>query len=65
MLGYLETIFTADMYDEFLDRLSQVTAEDVRRVARTYFAEHNRTVGWFIPTDDEEAESTDGSEEVA
>jgi zinc protease len=65
MLGYLETIFTADMYDEFLDRLSRVTAEDVRRVARTYFAEHNRTVGWFIPTDDEEAESTDGSEEVA
>ena len=50
MLGYLETIFTADMYDEILDKLSQVSADDVRRVARTYFAEHNRTVGWFIPT---------------
>jgi zinc protease len=65
MLGYLETIFTADMYDDFLDRLSHVTAEDVRRVARTYFAEHNRTIGWFIPTEEEQAQSTEKGEEVA
>ena len=65
MLGYLETIFTADMYDEFLNRLSQVTAEDVRRVARTYFAEHNRTVGWFIPTDEEQPQNIETIEEVA
>jgi zinc protease len=54
MLGYLETIFTADMYDDFLDNLSRVTADDVRRVARSYLADRNRTVGWFIPTDEEE-----------
>jgi len=65
MLGYLETIFTADIYDEFLDKLSQVTAEDVRRVARTYFAEHNRTVGWFIPTEEDQPESAVNGEEVA
>jgi zinc protease len=65
MLGYLETIFTADMYDEILDKLSQVSADDVRRVARTYFAEHNRTVGWFIPTEDEQVAGASGAEEVA
>ena len=50
MLGFLESIFTADAYDEALDRLAAVTPEDVRRVAREYLIEKNRTVGWFIPT---------------
>ena len=68
MLGYLESIYSADMYDEFLDKLSQVTADDVRRVARTYLAEDNRTVGWFIPIDEEEEQPSDSAvsaEEVA
>ena len=62
MLGYLETIFSADMYDEFLDNLSRVTADDVRRVARTYLAEHNRTVGWFIPTEEGDAQQPEGAQ---
>ena len=33
------------------DRLQKVTVEDVRRVAKTYFVPHNRTVGTFVPTD--------------
>jgi zinc protease len=33
------------------DRLEAVTAEDVNRVAKTYFQRHNRTVGLFIPQD--------------
>lgn len=33
------------------DRISQVTAADVNRVAQTYFPEYNRTVGIFYPTD--------------
>jgi zinc protease len=33
------------------DRISQVTAADVNRVAQTYFPEYNRTVGVFYPTD--------------
>ncbi len=32
-----------------LDRLSKVSPEDVRRVARTYLGEDNRTVGVFKP----------------
>ena len=31
------------------DRVQQVTVEDVKRVARTYFPDYNRTVGTFVP----------------
>ncbi len=31
------------------ERIQQVTAADVQRVAQTYFKHHNRTVGYFIP----------------
>jgi zinc protease len=31
------------------DRLDAVSADDVNRVARTYFRRHNRTVGVYIP----------------
>lgn len=54
MLGFLESISTADMYDTALQKLAEVTPEEVRRVARTYLTEKNRTVGWFIPTEEEE-----------
>ncbi len=37
-------------YDDLFDA---VTAEDVMRVAKTYFDRSNRTVGHFIPTDRE------------
>ncbi len=33
------------------DRLKEVTAEDVQRVATTYFAEENRTSGIYLPTE--------------
>jgi len=33
------------------DRLEQVSADDVRRVADAYFEESNRTVGLYVPTD--------------
>ncbi len=33
------------------DRIADVTVEDVKRVAQTYFPKHNRTVGTFIPSD--------------
>ena len=31
------------------DRIAAVTAEDVNRVASTYFKKHNRTLGMYIP----------------
>jgi zinc protease len=33
------------------DRIQNVAADDVNRVARTYFQKHNRTVGMYIPED--------------
>lgn len=33
------------------DRIAQVKAEDVNRVAKTYFQKHNRTVGMYLPQD--------------
>jgi zinc protease len=33
------------------DRTASVTADDVNRVAKTYFQRHNRTVGMYIPVE--------------
>jgi predicted Zn-dependent peptidase len=41
------------VYDSALEKLAAVTPEDVQRVARTYLSQKNRTVGWFIPTEEE------------
>ena len=54
LLGFLETIATANIYDEALEKLAAVTAEDVQRVVGQYLTEHNRTVGWFVPSGEEE-----------
>jgi zinc protease len=54
LLGFLETIATANIYDEALEKLAAVTAEDVQRVAQQYLTADNRTVGWFVPSGEEE-----------
>jgi len=48
-------------YKDYAANIARVTAADVGRVARTYFTEDNRTVGYFIPraTAQEDGE-TDG-----
>jgi zinc protease len=48
-LGQWEIVDSYKRYDSFLDGLMQVKKEDVMRVAAKYFAETNRTVGWFEP----------------
>src|SRR5512135_1972814 len=50
-LGQLEMVSSYKMYDRFLDGILAVKKENVTRVAAKYFAETNRTVGWFLPTD--------------
>ena len=42
MVGYQEV-------GTYLDKIRQVTAADVQRVAKQYLVPDNRTVGWFIP----------------
>ena len=38
------------LYTTYLDRLEQVTADDVQRVAQTYLTTETSTVGRYIPT---------------
>jgi zinc protease len=49
-LGALEVVASHDLLDGFLGRIDAVSADDVRRVARTYLTEQRRTVGWLEPT---------------
>ncbi|MFO8098613.1 MAG: pitrilysin family protein [Salinibacter sp.] len=37
------------LYTQYLDRLTNVTTEDVQRVARTYLQDDTSTVGWYVP----------------
>ena len=38
------------LYTQYLDRLADVTADDVQRVAQTYLTDDTSTVGWYVPT---------------
>ena len=42
------------LYFLYRDRLEQVTAEDIQRVAALYLDRNNRTVGMYIPTGESE-----------
>ncbi len=47
------------------DRIAAVTADDVNRVAATYFKKQNRTVGIFIPVEQPERLSVPAVESIA
>ncbi len=49
-LGLSEMIASYDWFLGYLDRLAQVTPEDIQRVARLYFRPQNRVVGVYLPT---------------
>ena len=51
-LGYYETVGSYRYLETYLERIAAVTAEDVRRAARTYLGESTRTVGHYEPTHD-------------
>jgi predicted Zn-dependent peptidase len=44
-----------------MERMKNVTPEDIMRVAQKYFTEENRTVGWLVET---ESEGGDEGEEI-
>ena len=48
-IGQLEMTSSYREFGHVLDRIQRVTADDVRRVVRTYFDADRRTVGWFVP----------------
>jgi zinc protease len=49
VLGKLATVARWDLVREFIPQIQQVTAEDVRRVARQYLVPDNRTIGVLLP----------------
>jgi len=40
------------LYTEYLDRLDDITVDDVQRVAREYLTSHTSTVGWYVPSEE-------------
>ncbi len=51
-LGFSEIFADHTWADRYLENLSAVTVKDVRRAAETYLSPSNRTVGWYIPTNE-------------
>ncbi len=49
-LGYAEMFATYEWFESYLDRLSKITARDVRRVAREYLRPQRRVVGTYVPS---------------
>ena len=49
MIGFYEMVSSYKQLEEYLDKLKEVRAEDVARVAGRYLTERNRTVGWLVP----------------
>lgn len=55
-LGFMDLLTgDADGWESFPRALEAVTSEDVQRVAARYLVERKRTVGWFVPTEEENA----------
>lgn len=53
-LGYAEMFDRYAWFEQYTDRLAQVTAQDIQRVAQQYLLSSNRVVGAYIPTGGEE-----------
>jgi zinc protease len=50
-LGYAEMFANYEWFTRYLEKIQQVTAEDVLRIARTYLKPGSRVVGSYLPED--------------
>ena len=48
-LGFSQVVASLTWLDQWLEQLTAVTADDVQRVAQSYFIPSRQTVGWYIP----------------
>jgi zinc protease len=48
-IGFFHTLWSYTVINEYIERLRQVTKQDVARVARTYLTQRNRTVVTIVP----------------
>jgi zinc protease len=58
-LGFSEIFADHVWADRYLENLNTITVDEVREAAATYLDPANRTVGWYLPTND--AARGDGS----
>jgi zinc protease len=56
VIAEAEAVANWKMFVDLPKMVEQVTADDIKRVVTTYFTEDNRTVGWFIPKQEEGSE---------
>jgi zinc protease len=60
-MGYAEIFADYDWFLTYLDRLAEVTPEDVQRIAQTYLRPQNRVLGIYLPTGQNASQSTEES----
>jgi zinc protease len=48
-LGFASIVANTGWFESFVDNLAAVTIDDVQRVADTYLARRNRTLGQYVP----------------
>jgi predicted Zn-dependent peptidase len=53
-MGYSEIFDTYDWFLNYLDRLAEVTPEEVQRIAQTYMKPGNRVRGVYHPSEGQE-----------
>jgi zinc protease len=53
-LGWTETIASYQWFEGYIERLLDVSMDDVQRAARTYLVPANRTTGWYVPLEERE-----------
>ncbi len=49
-MGFSEIFADYGWFESYIDNLSAVTVEDVQRMAQACLKKSNRTVGWYVPT---------------
>ena len=49
-MGYAEIFASYDWFENYIEKLDSVTPDDVQHAARKYLARRNRTVGFYLPT---------------
>lgn len=54
-MGYSEMFAGYGWFENYLDKLSAVTAKDIQRVANQYFNNQSRVVGTYVPVDGRKA----------
>ncbi|MBN2003272.1 MAG: insulinase family protein [Anaerolineae bacterium] len=52
-IGFSEIFADYAWFENYVANLSAVTVEDVQRVVQKYLQRSNRTLGWYIPTNNE------------